>query len=180
MRPGFDPWVGKMPWRREWQATPVFLTGKPHGRRSLVGYGPWGHKESDTTERLNNNRKQQRWESGSGLKLLRLSMPRGPGQLLQSTLSLNLQHRCTQILFICPFGASLHLLPPAKDPRKLFGGFLCSAPNVINTSPYLVVPICNMASFSCRDSAYTPLRRSHYLLPCTEDEGRLTEGEQIT
>ena len=177
MRPGFDPWVGKMPWRREWQATPVFLTGKPHGRRSLVGYGPWGHKESDTTERLNNNRKQQRWESGSGLKLLRLSMPRGPGQLLQSTLSLNLQHRCTQILFICPFGASLHLLPPAKDPRKLFGGFLCSAPNVINTSPYLVVPICNMASFSCRDSAYTPLRRE---VPCTEDEGRLREGEQIT
>ena len=40
------------PWRREWQPTPVFLPGEFHGRRSLVGYSPWGHKESDTTERL--------------------------------------------------------------------------------------------------------------------------------
>ena len=51
-RPGFDPWVGKISWRRKWQPTPVFLPGKFHGRRSLAGYGPWGHKQSDTTERL--------------------------------------------------------------------------------------------------------------------------------
>ena len=37
-------------WRREWQPTPVLLPGKSHGQRSLVGYRPWGHKESDTTE----------------------------------------------------------------------------------------------------------------------------------
>ena len=37
-------------WRRKWQPTPVFLPGKSHGRRSLVGYSPWGHKESDMTE----------------------------------------------------------------------------------------------------------------------------------
>ena len=49
-RPGFDPWVGKSPWRRKWQPTPVFLPGKSHGWRSLVGYSPWGCKESDTTE----------------------------------------------------------------------------------------------------------------------------------
>ena len=48
----FDPWVGKIPWRRKWQPTPVFLPEKSHGWRSLVGYSPWGHKESDTTERL--------------------------------------------------------------------------------------------------------------------------------
>ena len=36
----FDPWVGKIPWRRAWQPTPVFLPGEPHGQRSLVGYGP--------------------------------------------------------------------------------------------------------------------------------------------
>ena len=36
---GLDPWVGKIPWRREWQPTPVFLPGKPHEQRSLVGYG---------------------------------------------------------------------------------------------------------------------------------------------
>ena len=49
---GFDPWVGKIPWRRKWQSTPVLLPGKSHGQRSLVGYSPWGHKKLDTTERL--------------------------------------------------------------------------------------------------------------------------------
>ena len=44
-----DPWVGKIPWRREWQPTPVFLPGEFHG---LAGYSPWGCKESDTTEQL--------------------------------------------------------------------------------------------------------------------------------
>ena len=51
-RPEFNPWVGKISWRRKWQPTPVFLPGKCHGQRSLVGYSPWGRKESDTTERL--------------------------------------------------------------------------------------------------------------------------------
>ena len=47
-----DPWVWKIPWRREWQPTPVLLPGKSHGQRSLIGYSPWGCKESDTTEQL--------------------------------------------------------------------------------------------------------------------------------
>ena len=64
-RPGFDPWVGNIPWRRKWQPTPILLPGKSHGWRSLVGYSPRGHKEEkarglrpcslkewDTTERL--------------------------------------------------------------------------------------------------------------------------------
>ena len=46
------PERSQIPWRREWQPTPVFLPGKSHGQRSLAGYNPWGHKESDTTERL--------------------------------------------------------------------------------------------------------------------------------
>ena len=50
--PGFDPWVWKIPWRRKWQPTPVFLPGESHGQRSLVGYSPRGRKESDMTERL--------------------------------------------------------------------------------------------------------------------------------
>ena len=49
-RRGFDPWVGKIPWSRKWQPTPVFLPGKFHGQRSLEDYSPWGHKESDMTE----------------------------------------------------------------------------------------------------------------------------------
>ena len=48
-RPGFNPWVGKIPWRWKWQPTPVFLPGKSHGQRSLAGYSPWGRKESNTT-----------------------------------------------------------------------------------------------------------------------------------
>ena len=51
-RPTFDPWVRKISWKRKWQPTPVFLLGKSHGRRNLVGYSPWGRKESDTTEWL--------------------------------------------------------------------------------------------------------------------------------
>ena len=48
----FNPWVRKIPWGRKWQPTPVFLPGKLHGQRSLVGYSPWGHKELDTTKWL--------------------------------------------------------------------------------------------------------------------------------
>ena len=47
---GFYPWVGKIPWRRAWQPTPVFLTGESQGRRSLSGHSPYGRKELDTTE----------------------------------------------------------------------------------------------------------------------------------
>ena len=46
----FILWVGKIPWRRAWQPILVFLPGESHGQRSLAGYSPCGHKESDTTE----------------------------------------------------------------------------------------------------------------------------------
>ena len=46
------PWASKIPWRREWISTPVFLPRDFHGQSSLVGYSPWGHKELDTTEWL--------------------------------------------------------------------------------------------------------------------------------
>ena len=49
-RYGFSHWVGKIPWRRAWQPTPVSLPGESHGQRSLVGYSPRGRKESDMTE----------------------------------------------------------------------------------------------------------------------------------
>ena len=48
----FDPWVGKIPWRRKWLPTPVFLPRKFHGQRSLVDYSSRGHKELDMTEWL--------------------------------------------------------------------------------------------------------------------------------
>ena len=51
----FDPWVGKIPWRRKWQPALVFLPGESYKQRSLEHYSPRGHKESDTTERLKNS-----------------------------------------------------------------------------------------------------------------------------
>ena len=47
--PEFNPWIGKTPWRRAWQPTPVFLPRESHGQRSLAGYHAWDHRESDTT-----------------------------------------------------------------------------------------------------------------------------------
>ena len=49
-RHGFDPSVRKIPWRRSWQPTPIFLPGESHGQRSLEGYSPQSHKELHTTE----------------------------------------------------------------------------------------------------------------------------------
>ena len=51
-RPGFNPWLGKIPWRRECLPTPVFLLAESHGQRNLAGCSPWGRKELDTTEWL--------------------------------------------------------------------------------------------------------------------------------
>ena len=59
MRRRFDAWVRKIPWRRKWQPTPVFLPGESQGRGSLVGCHLWGHTESDTTEVT---QQQQGWE----------------------------------------------------------------------------------------------------------------------
>ena len=55
-RPGFDPWVRKIFWRRKWQPTPVPLPGKSHGQSRLVGYSPWVAEESDMTYWLNSNK----------------------------------------------------------------------------------------------------------------------------
>ena len=46
----FDSWIGKIPWKRKWQPTPVFLPGEFHGQGNLVGYSPLGCKELDNTE----------------------------------------------------------------------------------------------------------------------------------
>ena len=51
-RYGFYLWVGKIPWRRAWQLTPLFLPGESHGQRSLAGYSPKGLTESETTKEI--------------------------------------------------------------------------------------------------------------------------------
>ena len=74
---------GVRPWRRQWQPTPVLLPGKSHGRRSLMGYNPWGCKESDTTERLHFHFSFSCIGEGSGnpLKYSCLENPRDVGAL---------------------------------------------------------------------------------------------------
>ena len=52
----FEPWLRRIPWRRKWQPTPIFLPGKSHAQRSLVGFSPWGHQDSDMTELRYNNK----------------------------------------------------------------------------------------------------------------------------
>ena len=47
-----DPWVGKIPWKKKWQSTTMFLPEESYGQRSLVDYSPWGLRESDTTEHM--------------------------------------------------------------------------------------------------------------------------------
>ena len=49
-RPRFSAWVGKIPFKKPWQPTPVFLPRESQGQRSLVGYGQWGRRELDVTE----------------------------------------------------------------------------------------------------------------------------------
>ena len=80
-RPRLDPWAEKIPWRREWQPTPVLLSGKFHGQRSLVGYSPWGRKKSDTTERLHFHFSLSRIGEGNGnpLQCSCLENPRDGG-----------------------------------------------------------------------------------------------------
>ena len=68
-RAGLDPWVGKIPWRRKWLPTPVFLPGKAHGQGSLAGYSPGGGKESDRPKQQQQPEKPRASEGPS--KLLR-------------------------------------------------------------------------------------------------------------
>ena len=65
-KPRFDPWVEKIPWRRKWQPTPVFLPRKSYGQTSLAGYGPLHCKELDTTEWLTHTQvlQDRAWEDG--------------------------------------------------------------------------------------------------------------------
>ena len=51
-RPRFDPWVGKIPWRRKWRPTPISLPGEFHGQKNLAGCSPWGYTELDMTKGL--------------------------------------------------------------------------------------------------------------------------------
>ena len=83
----FDPWVGKIPWRRAWQPTPIFLPGESHGQRSLASYSPLGRKGSDATEQFSKSEKEQEKEPESlltGPRVENLRVPRRMGTFVLS------------------------------------------------------------------------------------------------
>ena len=75
-RHGYDSWIRKIPWRRKWQSTPVFLPGKFHGQGSLEGYSPQSCKESDMTEELTSQLRL--WVPGGQSSWRRVWVPKAP------------------------------------------------------------------------------------------------------
>jgi len=110
-RRGFDPWVRKVPWRRKWQPTPVFLLGRFSGQRSLVGDSSWGHKELDMTEHTCVH-KSQTYLTITGQKTC-VFFSRILRMHLQSSLNV-----CVTVCFLevsvllclCPLGVMDHLI----------------------------------------------------------------------
>jgi len=117
-RRGFDPWVRKIPWRRKWQPTPVFLPGKSHGQRSLVGHSPcdWRVGHDSVT-------KQEHCSKGSECKVLMAKQESGRVPMCQCSFSPH-QFFSTSPIFPltlkCEFlqgpaaGLSLCTFPPVK------------------------------------------------------------------
>ena len=86
-RHGFDPWVRKSLWRRKWQPTPGLLPGGSHGQTSLVGYSPWGCKESDTNGRLHRGTYRR---EGSHVLTVNLSSVKTDNQIFNNIYTKNL------------------------------------------------------------------------------------------
>ena len=127
--PGFDLWVRKIPWRREWQPTPVFLPGKAHAWRSLAGYSPWSCKESDTTERLihwekkEEMKRAQLWPfltSSASSPSLCLPTPSPPLGPLSTSLLLPLLPPLSSVLSFLVLSSKSTKLPffPLREPTK--------------------------------------------------------------
>ena len=106
------PWAGKIPWRRKWQPTLVHLPRKFRGWRSLVGYSPWGHKESDTTEQLHFHFQFSSWiiarqaslsitNSRSSLKLTSIELVMPSSHLIL----------CLPLLLLPPIPPSIRVFP---------------------------------------------------------------------
>ena len=98
--PGFHPWVRKIPWRKKWLLTPVFLPEEFHGQRILVGYSPWGCKESDMTGQLSRNSlkrvkvlySQLTWVVFSWIYLMQENNPSFIGLLFSTLVALKINY----------------------------------------------------------------------------------------
>ena len=113
-RPGFNPWVGKITWRREWLPIPVFLPGEFHGqRRRLAGYSPWGHKELVNT--LQDLLEEKLLGVGTAHQIPMCSY------VCQTLLQLGWSHMANKVnrTAICPYWTKVvksQTLPPSSSP----------------------------------------------------------------
>ena len=123
--PVFDPWIRKIPWRREWQPTLVILPGQFHGQRSPVGYSSWDHKDSDTTEQLTLS--LSHWNVSSVLLILAALL-----KCLGSD-GCQLKQLGTQVFSLRLMGSSLHIFIAVAgaqergqtQPYKCFSSLFC-------------------------------------------------------
>ena len=114
-----DPWVGKIPWRKKWQLTPVFLPGKSHGQRILAGSSPWGHKRVRHDLEI---KQQQTFSSVQSLSRVRLCDPMNgstPGlpvnQQLSEFTQTHVRRDCDAIQPSHPLSSPS---PPAPNPSQ--------------------------------------------------------------
>ena len=131
-RRGFHPWVGKIPWRRAQQPTPVSLPGESHGQRNLAGYSLWGHIESDTAEHAHSHAPGRvlGYTSGSLLQFTSVaqSCPALCDPMKCSTPGLPVHHQLPEFTqthvhrvgdAIQPSHPLLSPFPPAPNPSRL-------------------------------------------------------------
>ena len=130
--PSFESWVRKIPWKRAWQPTPVFLPGKSHGQRSLVGYSPWGCQESDMTEWLTLS------FSSCHITCLLWKMRDGFG--LQDCLALPARSQWPLKRKRCGLGDLIHLIGASSQPVK---STRSPWPHRLMLCLFWVLPLCS-------------------------------------
>ena len=99
----FDPWVWKIPWKRAWQSTPLFLPGEPHGQRSLPDYSPRAAKELDMTEATQEILRRMSITVKNFLKRIKISNTKIRGRVI-STESWCESNKVMNLLSVCGGG----------------------------------------------------------------------------
>ena len=151
-RPGFDPWVKKIPWRRKWHPTPVFLPREPHGQRSLAAYSPWGGEELDSTQQLNHHHHHHlEWHLSPPSSQAVLDPLQGTRHLHRHSSSSSaacLFCGCTWLSCLCPA-----LLPVACAEKcrglSLASGPLVAQPQFLLCSSQAMWFVCVVFTFMC-------------------------------
>ena len=166
-RRAFDPWVGKIPWRRAWHPAPLFLPGESHGQRSLAGHSPWGWKELDKSEVTQHAHARQFWTVATPSELPH-PLPRCPSACLAVSNAPPRGPRARRgphswRIALLP-GLRWATLPPPLGP----GGLVCMDLGVSCIPPPLLLPVVGSAQTGCSDHGVDYLAG-----------GRAWEGESV-